>query len=60
VSLADEVGLRFHQSAPPPLDADRAEVTVREEEVMPSPGQELASIDFESMLGGPLIAVLNA
>lgn len=27
---------------------------------MPSPGQELASIDFESMLGGPLIAVVNA
>ena len=27
---------------------------------MPSPGQELASIDFESMLGGPLVAVVNA
>jgi hypothetical protein len=27
---------------------------------MPNPGQELASIDFESMLGGPLIAVVNA
>jgi hypothetical protein len=27
---------------------------------MPSPGQELASIDFESMLGGPLVAVINA
>lgn len=27
---------------------------------MPSPGQELASIDFESMLGGPLIAVVHA
>ena len=27
---------------------------------MPAPGQELASIDFESMLGGPLIAVINA
>ena len=27
---------------------------------MPSPGQELASIDFESLLGGPLIAVVNA
>ncbi len=27
---------------------------------MPSPGQELASIDFEAMLGGPLIAVVNA
>ncbi len=27
---------------------------------MPSPGQELATIDFESMLGGPLIAVVNA
>lgn len=27
---------------------------------MPAPGQELASIDFESMLGGPLIAVVNA
>lgn len=27
---------------------------------MPNPGQELASIDFESMLGGPLIAVVRA
>ena len=27
---------------------------------MPLPGQELASLDFESMLGGPLIAVVNA
>ncbi|MFA5401880.1 MAG: DUF2589 domain-containing protein [Dehalococcoidia bacterium] len=27
---------------------------------MPSPGQELSSIDFESMIGGPLIAVVNA
>lgn len=27
---------------------------------MPSPGQELASIDFASMLGGPLIAAVNA
>lgn len=27
---------------------------------MPTPGQELASIDFESMLGGPLIAAVNA
>jgi hypothetical protein len=27
---------------------------------VPSPGQELASIDFESMLGGPLVAVVNA
>ena len=27
---------------------------------MPSPGQELASIDFEAMLGGPLVAVVNA
>src|SRR5712692_4852994 len=27
---------------------------------MPNPGQELASIDFASMLGGPLIAVVNA
>lgn len=27
---------------------------------MPNPGQELSSIDFESMLGGPLIAVVNA
>jgi len=27
---------------------------------MPNPGQELASIDFESMLGGPLVAVVNA
>jgi hypothetical protein len=27
---------------------------------LPTPGQELASIDFESMLGGPLVAVINA
>ena len=27
---------------------------------MAAPGQELASIDFESMLGGPLVAVINA
>jgi hypothetical protein len=27
---------------------------------MPTPGQELASIDFESMIGGPLIAVIHA
>src|SRR6266478_1563036 len=27
---------------------------------MPNPGQELASIDFASMLGGPLIAAVNA
>ena len=27
---------------------------------MPTPGQELASIDFASMLGGPLVAVINA
>lgn len=27
---------------------------------MPTPGQELATIDFESMIGGPLIAVINA
>jgi len=27
---------------------------------MANPGQELSSIDFESMLGGPLIAVVNA
>jgi hypothetical protein len=27
---------------------------------MPNPGQELATIDFESMIGGPLIAVINA
>lgn len=27
---------------------------------MPTPGQELSSIDFESMIGGPLIAVINA
>jgi len=27
---------------------------------MPTPGQELSSIDFESMLGGPLIAVVHA
>lgn len=27
---------------------------------MANPGQELASIDFESMIGGPLIAVVNA
>ncbi len=27
---------------------------------MPTPGQELATIDFESMLGGPLVAVIHA
>lgn len=27
---------------------------------MPLPGEELASIDFEAMIGGPLIAVVNA
>ena len=27
---------------------------------MPNPGQELASLDFEAMLGGPLVAVVNA
>jgi len=27
---------------------------------MPSPARELSSIDFESMLGGPLVAVINA
>ncbi len=27
---------------------------------MPNPGQELATIDFKSMLGGPLIAVVEA
>ena len=27
---------------------------------MPTPGQELSSLDFESMIGGPLIAVINA
>lgn len=27
---------------------------------MPNPGQELSSIDFASMLGGPLTAVINA
>jgi uncharacterized protein DUF2589 len=27
---------------------------------MPNPGQELASINFEAMLGGPLVAVVNA
>ncbi|QLH06426.1 DUF2589 domain-containing protein [Nitrosopumilus ureiphilus] len=27
---------------------------------MPNPGQELSSIDFESMLGGPLVAVVKA
>lgn len=27
---------------------------------MPSPGQELSSIDFASMIGGPLTAVINA
>ncbi len=27
---------------------------------MPNPGQELSSIDFESMIGGPLIAVIHA
>jgi hypothetical protein len=27
---------------------------------MPTPGQELATIDFESMIGGPLVAVIHA
>jgi hypothetical protein len=27
---------------------------------MPNPGDELSSLDFESMIGGPLIAVVNA
>lgn len=27
---------------------------------MPTPGQELSSLDFASMLGGPLVAVINA
>ena len=27
---------------------------------MPNPGQELSSLDFASMLGGPLVAVINA
>lgn len=27
---------------------------------MPTPGQELATLDFESMIGGPLIAVVHA
>src|SRR5688572_15985572 len=27
---------------------------------MPNPGQELSSIDFASMIGGPLVAVINA
>jgi hypothetical protein len=27
---------------------------------LPTPGQELSSIDFESMIGGPLVAVINA
>lgn len=27
---------------------------------MPNPGQELSTIDFESMLGGPLVAVIKA
>lgn len=27
---------------------------------MPTPGQELSTIDFESMLGGPLVAVIKA
>ena len=27
---------------------------------MPNPGQELSSIDFASMLGGPLVAVIDA
>jgi hypothetical protein len=27
---------------------------------MPSPSQELSSIDLESMIGGPLVAVINA
>jgi len=31
-----------------------------EEKVLPTPGQELASIDFASMIGGPLVAVINA
>src|SRR6187399_1642342 len=30
------------------------------ESPMPTPGQELSSIDFASMLGGPLIAAVNA
>lgn len=27
---------------------------------MPTPGQELAALDFESLIGGPLVAVVNA
>lgn len=27
---------------------------------MPTPGEELSSIDFEALIGGPLIAVVNA
>jgi hypothetical protein len=27
---------------------------------MPTPGQELSSLDFEALIGGPLIAVVNA
>jgi hypothetical protein len=27
---------------------------------MPTPGEELSTLDFESMIGGPLIAVVNA
>src|SRR4051812_42829910 len=33
----------------------------RKEEVpMPTPGEELSSINFEAMVGGPLVAVVNA
>jgi hypothetical protein len=36
-------------------------LTVKEESIlMPSPGQELSSIDFESMIGGPLVACVKA
>lgn len=27
---------------------------------MPTPGEELSSLDFESLIGGPLVAVVNA
>lgn len=27
---------------------------------MPTPGEELATLDFEAMIGGPLVAVINA
>jgi hypothetical protein len=33
---------------------------IRKGNIMPTPGQELSSIDFASMLGGPLMAAVNA